>query len=220
VLLFIRLIRTKNRIFGILSFCIVWTCLFFLPNWIAEPRAAMTSQHHYQYLSAIGYVGLVAYGISSLKNKYLIAFAGAAFVILNMYKTNELFSLQLPYRSSARIEESMRVVLSGAPEKQTNVLFLFTGDVFWFENSFYWDLGPHFLLRTGDSEKSHMPEVTTDERVVVDRLCASTEKFSRLPVSHLYVWKVLSPGNLLDTTEYMRDKFVFLAKARGCSVLP
>jgi hypothetical protein len=220
IVLFIRFIQKKSRPLGIIAFCIFWTYLFYLPNWIAEPRAPMTSQHHYQFISAIGYICLVAYSVSRIKKTQLLIFVSAAFILLNIYTSNTLLSLQLPYRSQALIEKAMRTITSTVPAKEANVVLLFSGDVHWFENSILWDFGPHFQLLTADSDRSRMPEVTTDEIFVVDRLCAPTKKYPQLPVSHLYAWNIVSAGVLMDTTQQTRDRLQFLASTRGCTTLP
>jgi hypothetical protein len=57
---------TSKRL-GIISLFVLWGFIFYIPNWFSEPRAPMAATHRYLFLSSIGFIALLGYGLSKLK---------------------------------------------------------------------------------------------------------------------------------------------------------
>lgn len=227
IIFFVYFLKTKNKNLGILSLLIFWTYIFFLPNWLAEPRAPMDSMHHYQFLSSIGYICLVACLLTRIKKNWIIVGGSAVFILLNIYQNNKLLALQAPYRSSAYIEKSTNTILQTIPKREKNIMLFFTGNTDWLFYSTYWDIGSRILLFTKNADYHYLTQETFDESYVVSKLCSPTIdesvygplKRPQLSLSHLYSWEVKSPGVLINNTQQIREIVKKQAEAKGCRVI-
>jgi len=203
-------IRKKSHFFISTSFFILWTFLFYFPNWLAEPRTAMTSQSHYLFLSDVGFICLVAYLLSRMKNKWLVIFFSLCFVILNIYRVKTTLSQEFPYRSRATIEKVMHQMLKNVPKNEKNDIFLLSGNENWLYYSImYWG-NWHVMLLRGNTSVSELPEMTFDDSHIIIELCKG------LPLSHVYSWKAISPGVIVDKSA--EERKILLENAKNqCS---
>jgi len=206
--------QTKRKSFGIISFLLLWTFLYYLPNWLQEPRAPMSSINHYLSISSVGYISLVAYLISLLKKRWLMGFLAIIFICVNIYKSNVFFSQQLPYRSATLAREAWNTLLKNAPESKKGNVFFFTGDSFWAGYSILSFGSYHFLISKNDPKQEDLPIMTNDEGYVTSLFCDSQAKLSQI-----YTWYVKSPGQLVDITVEQRQKIIESAKHQNCKAL-
>jgi len=79
--------KYTEKMFIILYFCL-WTFLFYIPNWLFEPRLVSGVTNHYIGLSSIGIIGIIAYGIGTIEKKYTRVLLFLAVFILQYYYVN------------------------------------------------------------------------------------------------------------------------------------
>ncbi|HYK08954.1 MAG TPA: glycosyltransferase [Candidatus Eisenbacteria bacterium] len=217
---FVYFLKKKKSSFGIISFLIFWTYIFYLPNFLAEPRAPMTSINHYLFISSVGSIGLTAYLLTLLKKKWLLIFLSMCFVVLNIYKANTLLFLQYPYRSTFFIEKAWKTIVQTAPKKEVNDLFYFSGDTQWANYSIL-AFGPyHYLLSQQNSNISYSPLLITDERYAMSLICAQQKGSmqKQIPLSHVYAWNVISPGTLVENSTEQKKRFRKVSEEWNCSI--
>lgn len=229
ILSFIHFLRNKSRFFLIISFFIIWAYFFYLPNWISEPRVAMTSIKHYLFISSIGYVCLTAYLFSLIKKKWLIFLLSICFIALNIYRANNILTLLFPYRSAQLIEGAWETISRTVPRSEANYIFLFSGDTAWFNNSIFPGGAFHFLSLRKIANASYLPHFTYDKNFTVSRLCSSIKitiiddkiiSYPQVPLSHIFAWEVkFPPGLLEDRTQQVRKKLELEAQQKKCNIL-
>lgn len=223
-------IKTKKQSFGMISFFLLWIFLFYIPNWVSEPRAPMAGAHRYIFLSSIGFVGLIAYLLSFLKANKLFFFLSVAFIALNIYKTNALLSWQYIYRSDAVVNTIWNTINHDVPAKETNSIFMFYGAQPWVSE----DIGlsgsaPFALLREQFTDPTQMPIFTVDTNAILNYLCQPHQRIinlyftayknDKVPLSHIHAWNVLPGGKLVDISE--KERLILKQKAGkdGCKPL-
>lgn len=220
--------RRKSRFFLLISFFIFWIYVFYLPNWLAEPRVSMTSQNHYLFLSSIGYICLIAYILSFIKKQWLLIVMCVSFILLNIYKDTTTLSLEFPYRSAATIDSTWHTVSKDVVKTAPHDIFLFTGNIMWLSNSIIFDGAYYFLLLKNDSNISDLPQLTFDETLVFDRLCSPTKRvsyynsvisYSQVALSNIFAWEEKSPGILVNRTQQEREKLLLEAQQKNCHLL-
>src|SRR3989338_9167626 len=90
-LLIILFLWKKSEVYKIISFLYIWIFLFYLPNFLTQyfARSGMAVESRYYAISAVGVVGLLAYGFSFIKSRYInwIVFF---FLLFNLYVTNRV----------------------------------------------------------------------------------------------------------------------------------
>lgn len=228
IISFVYFLRSKSRFFAIFSFFIFWIYFFYLPNWVAEPRAAMDSQNYYLFISSIGYICLISYIFSFIKKKWLLFFLSACFVFLNIFKTNTQLSLQYPYRSSSYIELAWNIISKSVPKNEVNDIFLFSGNEYLLDNSIFQWGGYHYLLLRKNANESQIPQLTFDETLVLDRLCGPTKRttyyntvisYKQVSPSHVFAWETNSTKTLVDKTLAERKKLILEAQKQNCNLL-
>ncbi len=225
-------VKTKKRFLGICTFLLLWIFLFYFPNWVSEPRAPMAGAHRYVFLSSIGFVGLVAYLISLIKNNKLFIGTTIVFVALNIYKANILLSWQYSYRSDAVVTAMWNTINKDVPQGEINSIFMFFGAQPWTGQDMYLSgSAPFALLRNGSSaspreqftDPTQMPIFTVDTKAIQNYLCYNNQRIinlyfvaykkDKVPLSHIHAWNVLPSGKLVDISGKERQ---ILKKSAPC----
>lgn len=198
---FIYFLKKKSQTSIIIALLVFWAYIFYLPNYLQEPRAPMTSIHHYLFISSIGSVGLFAYLISLIKKKWVLVSLSILFIMLNIYKANTLLFLQSLYRQSSYIENSWHIISSGVPRNEKGDIFLFKGYRFWIDNSIYSYGAFHFLMLRKNPNASEYPQLTYDENFIIGKLCTK-----QISIAHVYAFEATTPGKLINITNLERMK--------------
>lgn len=196
----IYFLRKKIVTIGILSLFLFWTFLFYLPNFLQEPRAPMTSINHYLFISSIGYICFIAYLLSRVSKRWITITIAILFIVINIYKSNVFLYQQLPFRSASLAQNAWNTILQSVQQSRKGQVFLFVGNSYWAGYSIM-SFGPyHFLLSRNDPRQEDLPVFTTDEKFVVDLLCSS-----RVTLSQIYTWNVVTPGKLINVSNTQRE---------------
>ncbi len=222
---FIYGIKKKSQTFAVIGFFILWTFLLYLPNFLAEPRRPMDPQHHYLYISAIGFIAVVAYILSRIKNKWILLLLCICFIMLNIYKVNTILSLEAPYRSTVLVEQALQTIVSQVPRGEANDVFFFRGNYDWLGNSITFFGGSHFLLLTKDPNGDNIPQFTFDGDLLFNQVCYDHPKdaigteYKHVPISHIYAWEAIVPGKLKNITNQERERLTREIVGKNCKLL-
>ncbi|HSD98456.1 MAG TPA: hypothetical protein VLB73_02020 [Patescibacteria group bacterium] len=193
--------KQGKKTLGIIGFLILWMFIFYLPNWFSEPRAPMAGGHRYLFLSSIGFVGLIAYIISLFKKKWIIVILSIVFILLNIWRANQILFWQNSYRSQMVLDRLWSVVLETVPKSEKNDIFIFTGEQPWLSQSIQLFGADRFLLLRRYSDRRLAPVFLNDSSKIFLYLCRKNDP---IPLSHIYSWEVKSPGVLINKTQNIR----------------
>ncbi|HEV2339403.1 MAG TPA: hypothetical protein VGT05_01395 [Patescibacteria group bacterium] len=210
IISFIVYLREKMYIAGMISFFIFWICIFYLPNFLSEPRAPMAGPQRYLFLSSIGSVCLIAYLLSILQKKWIIYVLSAGFIFLNIYKANMLLRWQASYRNAAIVNNIWNTVEQDVPKNEVNDIFIFTGSQPWLWQNI--DLSsdyPFLLERKMRNNYADFPVITRDEKSILEYVCKPTPVLynkklyskTKIQLSHVYAWVVEAPGVLVNRAQ-------------------
>lgn len=214
---FIIFIKSKSKQAGYLAFFIFWAFIFYLPNFLSEPRAPMAGAHRYLFFSSIGSIGLIAYLIANINKRWLIIILSAVFIIANIYKANVILAWQSTYRSAIMIERMWQKVNDDVPKNELNDIFIFYGSQPWLNHSIGLSSNAPFMLeRHMHGSPDTFPVMTTDRNIILNSLCY---KRPQLPISHIYAWEVKPNGILLSKTQQYRKIYKEEAEKSGCKVI-
>lgn len=223
---FINFLRKKSKTIGIISFFIFWVFIFYLPNFLSEPRAPMAGPNRYLYLSSIGFIYLIAYLLSKLHKRLVVIGLSGLFVLLNIYRANSILSWQSSYRQASVINNMWSTIDRDVPKNEVNDIFIFTGQQPWLQQNLDFSVYYPFLIkRKFHANYSEFPIVTRDEKTILTYLCSNGKiqigsKFyqkTQIPITHLYAWQVKSPGVLVNISAEERKYFSEKAKEKVCA---
>lgn len=222
-LIFIVFIWKKQSIYKIISFLSIWVLLFYFPNMTQSfAKSGMDMESRYYALSAVGVVGLLAYGFSMIKTKN-IKWMLLLFLIFNLYVTNNLL---LKYSTFRSIQVHNRVwdkINYDVPKEEINSVFMFTGANFTLRTKLldYMDTIP-FAVKRGIMKKEEFPIMTSDKNLIAKLICEkdvsrhspffeNITQSEPIPLSHVHAWE-LKNGELEDRSEQEREGIKKIAK--------
>ncbi len=172
LLIFFLFIWKKQSMYKIIFFLSLWVLLFYLPNMIQNfARMGLGMESRYYALSAVGIVGLLAYGFSVINSRY-INWILLLFLIFNLYVTNNLL---LKYSTSRSIQSHNRIwnkIDQDVPKGEIGSVFMFTGVDFTLRTSLLdWKDTIPFGIRRGITKKEEFPIMTNDKNLIAKLIC-------------------------------------------------
>lgn len=200
IIFLIHSLQTKSKRSSIISFFILWTFIWYIPNWFSEPRAPMAGPHRYLYISSIGLVSLISYLLSLIKRKRIVILYVFLIMSANIVKAHTLLTWQSSYRDKQVTERIWKHIES---ETQDNLSYIFivTGHQPWLSQNIILFGGDRYLLRKKIADPTFMPLITTDASQIIASLCQTNIPN---PLTRIRGWEVQSPGILTSTTEYWK----------------
>jgi len=216
---FLYFLKKKSRTAGIISLFTFWTFLFYLPNWLSEPRAPMAGPHRYIFLSSIGFICLIAFLLSKIKYKWIIILLSIIFISLNIYKTNSILNWQSSYRSIDVVEGIWKTVDNDVEKGQQHVILAFVGEQPWLSQSIELSASAPFMLRRNiHGNVSGFPVMTRDPSLILSYLCPTSKKIIKIHIAQVYEWEVLKGGKLKNVSVSERRMLKNLAKDQSCAL--
>lgn len=210
-------IQKKTKVWGVIGFFILWTYLFYFPNWLSEPRAPMAGPHRYLFISSIGFCCLIAYLVSKSKKNLFIVFCSLLFILLNIWRTNSILAWQETYRSYNIVENIWQTVNNDVPKGEIHDIFMFYGYQPWLHQIVDLSGSAPFMLRRNLQRTSEFPLVTRDTDKVLIYLCSSPTKLS---LSHIYAWTIGKNGEITNVSNQERNTLANLAQGKNCTPEP
>lgn len=222
VLLFILFIWKKLDVYKIALFLSLWTALFYLPNLTQGfARSGLSMESRYYAISAVGVVGLLAYGFSFIKSKYInwIIFL---FLLFNIYVTNTVLLKYSALRSIQAHNKIWNKIDQDVPKGEIGSVFIYTGTNFTERTSLLdWKDTMPFAVRREITKKEDFPIMTSDKKLIARLICEKNilrhSPFGDLiqkepiPLSHVHAWE-LKNGELENRSEQEREGIKAIAE--------
>lgn len=154
--------KNRREKTGIVLVFLFWIFLFYISDWLFEPRLTMGGTHRYLVVSAVGFISLVGFVLSNIKNKIVCIAAISVFIGANIIMANYYSAQAAPYRSVRIIDAIWQTINTEIPAHAKNVVFVYSGEDP--VKTFALDLsGPYpFALVRNISIQSDFPKVTAD----------------------------------------------------------
>lgn len=206
-------IKQKSTRWKIISFFLVWIFLWYIPDWLFEPRTPMAGSHRYLLMSGVGLSMLLAYLISFVKSKFLF-FAVAGFILIaNIATIQGILAYQKTFRSQESFQHIWQKVEREVGNTPGPQIFVFTGKYPYEDMIAGLSGGFPFALEKGIDKQQNLPMLTNDPAVIVRFLCTTG-----IPLSHVFAWDILSPTQVRSYTNEERAFLQAYARAKGCDL--
>jgi hypothetical protein len=221
--------KTKSKRATILLFLILWIIVFYIPNWIAEPRLTLSGTHRFMVFSSVGFIGLTAYLISLLRNKYIMIFLSVFFMAMNIYASNRILSEQSKYRSKILVDSLWDRIDRDIPNNERNSIFMYIGEEPVRGQALALSGSIPFGIKRQIKDPYDLPIVTDDLQLIIKLLCSSNAlryqpgkmvvQKSKIPLSHYHVWEVKNNGSMKNISAKERLRIKNIAEKFGCKEL-
>lgn len=195
-LLIVFLWRSNKTIGERIFVLFLWMLVFYIPNWLSEPRIIATGNHRYLTVSNVGFIILISYALSFVKSRYIAAFLAAVFIVANVAAAHRELSGLSAYRSASVVNSVWNQIDMQVSTLPGQKLFMFTGEEPADTNIFVISQAVPFALKRKITEQKFIPFVTNDPAVAAQRLCKSDS----LTVNDIYAWEIHNDGSLKNLT--------------------
>lgn len=228
-LLIMLFIWKKQTIYKITLFLCLWIPLFYLPNFLtqAHSRSGVDMESRYYALSAVGIVGLLSYGFSFIKSKYInkIIFL---FLLFNIYVTNNILIQHSTFRSISIHNKLWNKIDEDVPKGEKASVFMFMGDDSSLRAKLLdWNDTIPFSVRRDLIKEEEYPFLTNDKDLIAKLVCEKNvaKRFpvigdviqeEPIPLNYFHAWE-LKNGELINRSEEERNQI--RRKAKCLSVL-
>ena len=182
----------------------------------------MAVESRYYAISAVGVVGLLAYGFSFIKSRYIngIIFL---FLIFNVYVTNKILLQYSTFRSIPVFNKIWDKINQDVPEGEIGSVFMYSGENYLHREYLldYQDTMP-FAVKRGLIKKEEFPIMTNDKNLIARLICEQNvprhspvgELIQKEPIllSHVHAWELKKNGELENRSEQEREGIKKIAK--------
>lgn len=216
-LLIILFLWKKSEIYKIISFLYIWIFLFYLPNFLTQyfARSGVAMESRYYAISAVGVVGLLAYGFSFIKSKY-INWIMFLFLVFNIYVTNKVLTQYSTFRSIQVFNKVWDKIDQDVPKGEIGSVFMYSGENYLHrEYLLDWMDTIPFAIKRGIIKKEEFPIMTNDKNLIARLICEKNvvrhSPFGDLiqkepiPLSHIHAWELKKNRELENRSDQERD---------------
>lgn len=196
---------------GIALTFLVWIFVFYIPNWFFEPRLTMGGTHRYMVISAIGFIALVGYLLSLIRNRTVALAIAAFFVIVNIVTANHFSAIAAEYRSARKISTLWEQIDRDVASVIQKPIFVFGGQEPIRTFALKYSGGYPFALRRGIADFQNIPYVIDDRNLMEKRICSDT-----IPLNHLFAWDIAESGAITNKTLEVRRELLIRAMDHDC----
>lgn len=223
-LMIILFLWKKSEVYKIIAFLYIWIFLFYLPNFLTQyfARSGVAMESRYNAISAVGVVGLLAYGFSFIKSKYInwILFL---FLLFNIYVTNTILLKYSTFRSIQAFNKIWDKIDQDVPKGEIGSVFMYSGENYLHREYLldYQDTIP-FAVKRGIIKKEEFPIMTNDKNLIARLICdhnvprhsPAGDVIQKEPVilSHVHAWELKKNGELENRSEQEREGIKKIAK--------
>lgn len=196
LLLGIGLLYRKNMKVFIL---LLWIGIFYIPNWLFEPRLTMGVTHRYMAISELGFVAILSYVLSLVKNQTVFYMLLVILLVSNIAMTNYYALLAAPYRTATKVNALWDGINRNVPENMSPLLFSYFGEDPVKLYALSLSGAYPFAIARGITHFSNIPIVSEDSGYIQKLVCQDT-----VPLNHVYAWNVTNKGTMTDVTSAWR----------------
>lgn len=203
--------KRARKSIGIVLLLLLWIFLFYIPNWLFEPRLTMGGTHRYMVIPAIGFSALVGYLLSLIRNRAIGGALAVFFIIVNIVTANHFSAAASEYRSASLVSGFWKKVDADVPQNIRNLIFAFTGEDPVKTYALSLSGGYPFAMRRHIADQSLVP-VTTEDRKYMDKLLCEDD----VPLNHVFAWEVKNDGTIASVTLPTRRELLVTAIDHDC----
>lgn len=218
--------KKKSISLKLISFFLVWIFIWYIPDWLFEPRTPMAGSHRYLLISGVGLSILLAYGISLVKRKTFLFVLAGIIIFLNVATTQRILTYQDTFRSAKAFRFIWEKVNNEVGKEKGPDIFVFTGKDPYVGMMAGLTSGIPFALTRHIAQQANLPLMINDPSVIVKYMCGvnvvqvgRTKKIiqtEKIPLTHVYAWDITSPKNIRSYTNEERKFLRKYAKEQGC----
>ncbi|MCL5795173.1 MAG: hypothetical protein M1338_02350, partial [Patescibacteria group bacterium] len=205
----------KQQPFKIIIFLFLWIAIFYLPNFLTQSftKSGIPMESRYYAISAVGLAGLLAFGFSFIKTRYLNQII-LGFLIFNIYVVNQSLIKDSTFRSINVYNKIWDKIDRDVPKDEKNSIFMYTGADYSLRTRLLdWQDSIPFAIKRGITKKEDYPIVTNDKNLIAKLICernilrhspfGDLMQKEPIPLSHVHAWE-LKNGELVDRSEEER----------------
>lgn len=211
--IFARSIKQRKKYRFELLF-LLWILLFYLPNWLFEPRLIVTDVHRYLVLSSVGYVGLIGCLVHKIRSPYIQLALLSSLVVSNITATHNRLAYVAPFRNTQVVEAVWATITNSISDNSRRNIFMFTGEepfktnvihIFsQFAYALHKDIGDENLVPFIVQDNANAFLLLCKNRTGVSRNADMRMRISALDVSPIYAWNIKNNGTVQDISQQER----------------
>lgn len=215
----------KSRFWAILLLFTLWIPWVYLPNWMFNKDLIVPPTDRYLSLSAVGYIGISALVISSIRLRFLSYLLPALLIFFNIKTAGEVLDKEAKYRSRKIVEPIWEKIDKDVPLEEKNSVFVYLGEDYTKYYILEWSGSAPFAIRRGIKRYEDYPIVTSDEKLILKLLCEDNVyrpamlgwvyQKEKIPLSHLHAWS-MNEGVLRNVSTTIREKYKKTAALNNC----
>ena len=197
---FYQYVIKKEKAWGLVLLCVLWLPLFYLPQWLYEPRITVDVTHRYLVIPSIGFIILISYCVSRVRNIRLqIAFI-VLFLIINIVNSQKYIANALVYRSADINTIVLKAVEASVADSNKRNIFVFFGQDPVKVNVLDLSGNAHFALDEHQTTFVQRAVVTTDVSSIIKQV-----QLGDIMLSQVYSWDVNNSGAVVDISKSLRE---------------
>lgn len=187
---------------------LIWAIIFYIPNWLFEPRLTMGITHRYMVISNIGFILFLSQIISKISNKKLIIITALFFIITNVSASWYYTGEAALYRNKDEVKKIWNQVNQTVPPKLHTAVFVYSGEDP--VRTFVMDLsgGYPFALIRGNQD---VPVTTNDDNYLDTLVCVT-----QVPLNHVFSFQVTNSGDITIHSAEQRKNILLKALNHSC----
>lgn len=212
----------KRSLYKNIIFLSLWTLLFYVVNSTRNHLGGEFMESRYYTLSTVGLVGLLAYGFSLIRSRYVnVLFA--LFLIFNLYVTNNILLQTATYRSVQNFNKVWDKIEQDVPKGEIGSIFMITGDEGSNRGRIIDGSGSYtipFSAKRNIIAREDQPVLTNDEKLIAKLICNKGVVIinpligniykDQMSLSHLHAWEIKN-GELENRSGQARESIEKIA---------
>ncbi len=212
VAIMVYLWRKKRTAAMVVSYFIFWIVIFSFPSWFFVPSLIAAYPHRYLVLPSVGFIVLVAYGISQIKKRMLVVLAASLFVVANIYKVHMTIREMGVFRSNKVVESVWTIIDGEVLVGDEPKVFMYLGEDPAKTNILDLSGAAPFALRRKYRNVSDFPIVSHDTKLISDFLCSN----GPLALDRVYAWDIKNSGEITSVSVRERLRLKGEVERVGC----
>jgi hypothetical protein len=207
--------KTKSKKIGIVLFSLLWMFLFYIPNWLFEPRLTMGVTHRYMVISSFGFILAVSYGLVTTRKRTLLVGGSLLFVVSNIWTANYWTNAATAYRARGFVNSLWQTIDRDISKSKEHLIFIFEGEDPVRTYALVLSGSAPFGLIRSISKVYDLPIITGDMLIIRRLLCSKAGE--RFALNHVYAWRISKEGTLTNISLPTRRELFIKAMDDGCA---
>lgn len=212
---YVKKIKRSTQILVLLF--LWWPFIFYFPNWLFEPRAPMTGAHRYLMASSLGFLGLLAYLVSKIKNTVIAVCLIILFVSLSVIQVHRILSLEATFRSEKLVNYFWNTIHKETSPENKKYYFIISGDQPLLSQAILLSWGMPFAVQRHISRSENIPFVGNFFELG-EAICLQKKEAAQVDPSlrNVYAWVIKNPEGIINVTDKTRSELQKYITTPGC----